>query len=332
MSAAQSINPKAMKVLVCPLNWGLGHATRCVPLIYQLKDESHEVVIASDGHPLKLLQEEFPELRFIYSTSYNIRYNKGNSQVTAMLHSLPAIFLGIIREKKWLNRLLKGEHFDRVISDNRFGLWHSKSNCVYMTHQLMIKMPRALKWTEAIVWLGHRFFINQFDECWIPDHAGKNNLSGDLSHKYPLPKQARFIGPLSRFSTINADVPEKLFPIVALISGPEPQRSLFEQEVLQWLRNQDQKALLIRGLPASSETIGTVDHITLLNHLSTKKLAGALLHSKIIICRSGYSTIMDLDALGVLNRTYISPTPGQTEQEYLARYLIKKTAGYFPAV
>ena len=183
-----------------------------------------------------------------------------------------------------------------------------------------------------IVWFGHRFFINQFDECWIPDHAGKDNLSGDLSHKYPLPKQARFIGPLSRFSTINADVPEKLFPIVALISGPEPQRSLFDQEVLQWLRNQEQIALLIRGLPASSETIGTVDQITLLNHLTTEKLAGVLLHSKIIICRSGYSTLMDLDALGVLHKAYVSPTPGQTEQEYLARYLIKKTAGYFPAV
>lgn len=332
MSAAQSIDPKAMKVLVCPLNWGLGHATRCIPLIKQLKDDGHEVVIAADGHPLKLLQQEFPELRFILSTSYNIRYNRGKSQVTAMLRSLPAIFSGIIRERKWLNRLLKKEHFDRVISDNRFGLWHSKTNCVYMTHQLMIKMPRGLQWTEAIVWLGHRLFINQFDECWIPDHVGKDNLSGDLSHKYPLPKQARFIGPLSRFSTTNRVVPENPSPIIALISGPEPQRTLFEQEVLKWLMNQDQKALLIRGLPASSETISAEDHVTLLNHLTTEKLAGALLHSKIIICRSGYSTLMDLDALGVLHKATISPTPGQTEQEYLASYLIKKTAGYFPAV
>lgn len=332
MSAVQWTEPKSMKVLVCPLNWGLGHATRCIPLIKGLLNDGHEVVIAADGHPFTLLQQEFPEQRFIHSTSYNIKYNKGKSQITAMLRSLPVIFVGIFREKNWLEKLLKDEHFDRVISDNRFGLWSSKTNSVYITHQLMIKMPKGLKWTEPIVWLGHRFFINRFDECWIPDHAGNDNLSGDLSHKYPLPKRARFIGPLSRFSQISPEDSESTIPIVALISGPEPQRSIFEQEVFQWVKNQDQKALLIRGLPADNESRSDDDQVTFSNHLPTEKLLTVLLSSKVIICRSGYSTLMDLEALGILDKALICPTPGQTEQEYLTRYLIKKTAGVFPAV
>lgn len=332
MLAAQWTEPKSMKVLVCPLNWGLGHATRCIPLLKGLLKAGHEVVIAADGHPLTLLQKEFPEQRFIHSTSYNIKYNKGKSQLTAMLRSLPIIFAAILREKIWLEKLLNEEQFDRVISDNRFGLWSSKTNSIYISHQLMIKMPKGLKWAEPIVWLGHRFFINRFDECWIPDHAGNDNLSGDLSHKYPLPKRSRFIGPLSRFSQISPENSESTIPIVALISGPEPQRSIFEQEVFQWLKNQDQKALLIRGLPANHESHSDVDLITFRNHLPSDELLTVLLQSKIIICRSGYSTLMDLEALGILNKAYICPTPGQTEQEYLTHYLIKKTAGLFPAV
>lgn len=185
-----------MKVLVCPLNWGLGHATRCVPLIQKLIHKGHEVVIAADGHPLHLLKEIFPHVRFIESASYKITYNKGKSQVTAMLRSIPTILIGIIKEHRWLKQLNKQEQFEQVISDNRFGLWNKHIHSIYMTHQLMIKMPPLLKLMEPIVWLCHRFLINRYDQCFVPDNQGENNLSGDLSHLYPLPQNVQFIGPL----------------------------------------------------------------------------------------------------------------------------------------
>ena len=193
-----------MKVLVCPLNWGLGHATRCIPVIQEYIDKGHEVVIAADGHPESLLRGVFPALRFLHLPSYNIQYQKGNSQLWAMFVSLPRIFSGILKERKWIKKMMQEEKFNCIISDNRFGLWHKKAQSIYMTHQLMIKMPGWMKWAEPIVWLGHRFFITRYNQCLIPDFAGIPNLSGDLSHLYPLPANAVFIGPLSRFSDLKA--------------------------------------------------------------------------------------------------------------------------------
>ena len=321
-----------MKILVCPLNWGLGHATRCIPLIKKLIAEQHEVIIASDGHPLQLLKEVFPGLRFIHSTSYNIHYNKGKSQVTAMFRSLPKIFSGIIREHHWLYQLNKQEHFDQIISDNRFGLWNKNIHSIYMTHQLMVKMPALLRFMEPFVWLGHRFFITRYDECLVPDYSGADNLSGDLSHRYPLPRHIQFIGPLSRFTDVNIDTSiAEAYDTVVLISGPEPQRTLFEEQMIHTFHSKEEKVLIIQGLPGNKKIETSEGNITLVPHIPTEVMAAHLKLTKTIICRSGYSTIMDLVAIDCLHKAILIPTPGQTEQEYLAKYLHKKTAGNLPA-
>ena len=168
------------KVLVCPLNWGLGHATRCVPIIREQLAAGNEVVICVDSYPLEFLRQEFPALRTIELPSYPIRYSKGKSQVFAMLRFLPTLLKGIYRENRWLNNLLKKEHFDVIISDNRFGLWNRDIHSIYITHQVMIKMPKGLKWLEPIGYAMHRQIINKFNECWIPDFAVNGGLSGDL--------------------------------------------------------------------------------------------------------------------------------------------------------
>lgn len=321
-----------MKILVCPLNWGLGHTTRCIPLIKKLITEQHEVVVASDGHPLQLLKEVFPDLRFIHSTSYNIRYNKGKSQVTAMFRSLPKIFFGIVIEHHWLHQLNKQEHFDQIISDNRFGLWNKNTHSIYMTHQLMVKMPALLKFMEPLVWLGHRFFITRYDECLVPDYSGENNLSGDLSHRYPLPRRVQFIGPLSRFTYTEIDTSiSKVYDTVVLISGPEPQRALFEEQMIHTFRSKKEKVLIVQGLPGNKEIETSQGNLTLVPHIPTEVMATHLKMACTIVCRSGYSTIMDLVALDCLHKAILIPTPGQTEQEYLAKYLHKKTAGKLPA-
>ncbi|MBN2766316.1 MAG: hypothetical protein JXR27_08085 [Paludibacteraceae bacterium] len=306
-----------MKVLVCPLNWGLGHATRCIPIIRQLLAEGHEPVLVSDGYPLECLRMQFPDLRYIEYPSYSVRYSSGISQVFAMLWNMPSIIYGIVSEHRWLENLLKTEHFDQVISDNRFGLWNGHIKSVYITHQMMIKIPRGLKLFEGVLWRLHRWFIKHYDECWIPDFEGNENLSGDLSHKYRLPNNAKFIGPLSRFDIRTDKSIDNSYEIVAVLSGVEPQRSIFEHQIIDKYRRSGKDVLIVCGQPAVNKRTYHVGDVTLVSHLADDELVPLLRGADKIISRSGYSTIMDLYTLGCLHKAEMSPIPGQTEQEYL---------------
>jgi uncharacterized protein (TIGR00661 family) len=306
------------KVLVCPLNWGLGHATRCVPIIRGLLAHDREVVVAADGYPLAFLQHEFPELRFIELPSYSIRYSKSNSQILAMVVSLPRVMAGIVREHLWLKSLIKNETFDYIISDNRFGMWHPEVHSIYITHQMMIKMPRGLTFLESTVWKMHQRVITKYNQCWIPDLAADGGLTQDLAHRYPLPAHARFIGTLSRFDQLNTVEPDTSYQILVLVSGVEPQRTLFEQAMIRRFAGSSEKVLILTGQPSYQPSTLHKENITLLSHLEDDKLAATILGAEKIISRSGYSTIMDLYALGCLHKAELIPTPGQTEQEYLA--------------
>ena len=309
-----------MKILVCPLNWGLGHATRCIPLIHKLIAEGNELVLVSDGFPLECMLLHFPKLRVINYPSYPIRYSSGKSQVFAMFRNLPNIIFTIYKEHKWLNRLLKKEAFDQVISDNRFGLWNRATHSIYLTHQLLVKMPWNLKILEPFAWLIHRSFIRKYDECWIPDKEGVDNLSGDLSHKYPLPRNAKFIGILSRFAILPSKKIDATYDTVAVLSGVEPQRSLFEHELIKRFQRSGQKVLIVCGQPANKKRIYHVGDVTLVSHLCDDELVSYLKGASKIIARSGYSTIMDLKTLNCFQKAELIPTPGQTEQEYLSKY------------
>ena len=309
-----------MKILICPLNWGLGHATRCVPLIRRLINEGNDIVIASDGYPLAFLQQEFSDLSTIEIPSYRIRYSSGKSQTFAMLRNMPSIVGGVVREHRWLKRYLKTNNIDVVISDNRFGLWSRRTKSIYITHQLMIKMPRGLAFLEPLAWRLHRMFINRYSVCWIPDINGKDNLSGDLAHKYPLPKNAEFIGILSRFQGLEDIVPNTNFATVCVLSGIEPQRSIFEESLIERFRNSPTPTLIVRGQPQTEKQTSQIGSVTLVSHLSTEEMAAHFLGATKIISRSGYSTIMDLATLNCLFKAELIPTPGQTEQEYLSKY------------
>lgn len=309
-----------MKALICPLNWGLGHASRCIPIIKRLKQEGWKVVVMADGHPLQLLQQEFQGIATIEYPSYSIYYSASDAQLGTMLRQSPKIIRHIVREHRYLKKLQRQENFDLIISDNRFGLWHKRTKSVYITHQLMIKMPKRFRFIEPIVWLVHRFFINRYDECWIPDVAGSDNLSGDLSHRYPLPNRAKFIGALSRF-----DVPEdkktcRQYDIAIVLSGPEPQRSMFERKMIEMYKNSPKKTILLQGLPQKEIQQSIVGNISVYSHLETGEMSAILTGVEKIICRSGYSSIMDLATLNCLHKAEFHPTPGQTEQEYLATF------------
>lgn len=311
-----------MKILIAPLNWGLGHATRCMPIIQKYIDEGHTVVIAGDGDSGILLKKYFPALRYIPLPHLELKYSNGNSQVMAMLRSLPKIFRWMHQDKKILDEIVRDDNFDLIISDNRFCFYSDKVRSIYITHQLMIKMPKGLRWLEPAVHRLHLHYIKHYQECLIPDYEdAKCNLSGDLSHKYPLPKNTRFIGPCSRFTLNNSSKP--LLNIdhiqdIAILSGLEPQRSILEEQLLKRYRESERHLLIVRGLVSQPYCTIRKGTITLVPYLDDNSLRYAFGIAERIIARSGYSTIMDLQCLGVLNKAILIPTSGQTEQEYLA--------------
>lgn len=305
-----------MKILVAPLNWGLGHASRCVPLVQRLLDEGNEVILGGDGESLTLLRRHFPKLRYTYLAPLNLRYSKGTRQVWAMLRALPKLIRWSMKDHLMLKALLNEEHIDRVISDNRFGLYNKGTECVYMTHQLHIILPRGWRWAEGIASRLHARVYARFNKVWVPDYEDtQKRLAGELSH---TSAKVEYIGPLSRFQNMPNNPSTPNYSVVAVLSGLEPHRTLLEQEIIALYTGKEEQVLIVQGLMHRPNTRIKRGNFTIVPSMPDSELAAALLGAKHIIARSGYSTIMDLSALGILDKAELIPTPGQPEQEYLA--------------
>ncbi|MBN1251383.1 MAG: hypothetical protein JXA16_04565 [Bacteroidales bacterium] len=318
---------KNKTVLVCPLDWGLGHASRDVSLINDLLSNNCKVIIGADNAPLFFLRKEFPELDYIKIPSVKIKYPEKASMFLQMFFLAPKIIFGIAKEHFSLKKILKTNKIDLVISDNRFGLWNKNVETVFITHQLRILMPENLKFLETFVFKINMFFIKKYNHCFIPDFEGESNLSGKLSHNLKLPLNAKFIGILSRFKIDKkSEISEnQKFEILAIISGPEPQRTIFENILISQIKKTNYKALIVRGKPLSNPK-ENIENIVFENHLSSEELQNLIVQTPVIISRSGYSTIMDLVSLN--KKAILVPTPKQTEQEYLSEYLKSKNIFY----
>jgi UDP-N-acetylglucosamine transferase subunit ALG13 len=310
------------KLLVSPLDWGLGHATRCVPVIRDLLNNRCEVWLAGEEIQEKLLREEFPSLPFLPLKGYRIKYAKTGFTGKILLQ-VPSILRSIKEENKWLKEQVTKYGFEAVISDNRYGLYHENIFSVFITHQLCIKSSLG-KWSEKMLQKWNYKFINRFHECWVPDEKGENNLAGELSHPSRLPKvPVKYIGALSRFSSFSPPGDGGIKGhLLIILSGPEPQRTILENKVVDQIVNYPATATIVRGLPGERNIIPSTNTIHFYNHLSSEELNREAMKAAFIISRSGYSTIMDIAALQ--RRSILIPTPGQTEQEYLAHHLMKK--------
>jgi uncharacterized protein (TIGR00661 family) len=307
------------RVLVAPLDWGLGHATRCIPIINRLLQLDCEVIIAANGPCRFLLEKEFQNLTILDLKGYNIHYSRKKYWMPVKLFlQFPKLFFTVYSEHAWLKKIVKQYSIDAVISDNRLGFYHKNISCVYITHQLKIKTGNWFaEWLAQKI---HYRFINKYNECWVPDAAGLINLAGELSHPAILPKvPVKYLGPLSRFEKTPAEIK---YDLAIILSGPEPQRTVFEKIVLKDLENHSGRALLIRGLPTDTTLLKTTSSLEIQNHLPAIELNRVIIQSKIIISRSGYTTVMDL--IKLQKRAILVPTPGQTEQEHLAGYLLKQ--------
>ena len=325
-----------MKILVAPLNWGLGHATRCIPIIRHYLEQGDEVILGGDGDSLRLLQRTFPALRCIDLPSLELRYTTNAQQRGFYLRVIWALMRFTIADHYYLRQTLAIEHFDMVISDNRFGCFSRDVRSVYITHQLYPILPKRLRFFQPLSRALHARIYKRYNEVWVPDYADPwQNLSGALSHGGRYDGRVRYIGPLSRFggnkmvSEPQGSTVETCYsPSLALLSGLEPQRTIFEHQLLERFVASGEPLLLVRGKVSEVQTVIKKGNITILPFISDAELITAVQQAHTIIARSGYSTIMDLASLGMLYKSELHPTPGQSEQEYLAQYHAK--FAYFP--
>ena len=303
----------APRILVAPLNWGLGHTTRCIPIIRELERQGATVILMGTETQLTFLEQYFPQLEQQIDKSRPIRYSSWLPAWFKIILQASNIQRNIQEEYSNLPSIVKTKQIDAIVSDNRYGLHSNDCFSVLITHQLRLSLPAILK---PFRWWSNRklsALLRPFHQLWLPDFPD-HSLSGTLSHSSLQPKA---LGCLSRFeSQLPSQAPTQL--LLALLSGPEPQRSLLLLELLRIsTSNPSEITIVIDEIPdvVSSEMRQKWHFVVRPNDAELQQLIQS---HRGIICRSGYSTLMDLQRLG--RTALLVPTPGQTEQEYLARH------------
>ncbi len=310
-------NKYQIKALIAPLDWGLGHTTRSIVLLKALQEADIEVVMAGSPNQITIWSKEYPDVLKFPLKGYNVHYTKRKIFLPlAIISQIPKILFRIYQEHHWLKKIVAKENIQLIISDNRFGLWHKSTHCIFITHQLEIKASSSFlqSWVQRI----NYFFINKYAACWVPDYAGEKNIAGTLSHPEKLPKiPVHYIGPLSRCKQRDPIAPT--FDYLFLLSGPEPQRTLLENKFRDALEKLSGKSILLLGKPGTASVSTTHPNYTTFNHLETTSLEKYMQEAEWIICRAGYTTIMEI--LALKKKAILIPTPGQTEQEFLGAHL-----------
>jgi UDP-N-acetylglucosamine:LPS N-acetylglucosamine transferase len=314
------------QVLFSPLNWGLGHAMRDIPVIKILLDHGHEVTIAACGNALMVLQREFPSCRFIEFKDYPSPYSTGRFFLPKLALYFPVLLQAVARERREAGRIISRSRYDLVISDNRLGVYSSKIPSLFITHQLHFHLPAYLWPVELSASVLNRFHHRKFDRVIVPDNPpGPLSLAGKLSRPDSDSARARafFAGILT--SIPRQDIPRDLDYLV-LISGPEPQRSRLEEILLPMAKELDGRSVILLGSPQKKPEVTGSGDCSVRTYVTNEEKAELMNRAKFVICRSGYTTMMELAELKKKPGLFI-PTPGQTEQEYLSRYYEQK--GWF---
>ena len=315
-------------VLFAVLNMGLGHATRSLSLIRGMHERGWRIVLASSGRALWLLQKECPWGRFAELPDYSIRYARGSWLLPKLSVQIPRVLQRIVQEHRAVTGLVRRFRPELIVSDHRYGVWHPQVPSVFLSHQIRFAMPPGLSWLAPLPALFNRYFHRFFARVLIPDEpqSGRGRLSGDLSRPLVQDSRYHFIGILSSVKWHDG---QQDIDVLVSISGPEPQRSLFEQKVLSQIGQIPGRRVVFLGKSETAE-VRRLENGWLEIHASPpRQLAAQLMNrARKIISRPGYSTLMELAELG--KPALFVPTPGQTEQQYLARRLARM--GLFPAV
>lgn len=307
------------RILIAPLDWGLGHTTRCIPLMRYLLSLGHMIVFAGNQIQQQYISKTFPGIETIHLDGYGVRYASTAGRLKlALLQQIPRLLTAISREQAWLQQLTTEQHFDGIISDNRYGLFHPSIPAVFITHQLQVQTgfgDLADNWLRQL----HYRYIRRFDTCWVVDTPGTPNLAGRLSHPDRLPPQTHYLGLLSQLERpqLSRNTPGKI--LLVLLSGPEPQRSILSAILWQQCSQYHGTVVFVEGSDSAPERIAGRPGMQWKRYVTRETLQPMLENASLVICRSGYSTLMDLVIMRL--KAILIPTPGQTEQEYLGRYL-----------
>lgn len=303
----------------------MGHTTRCIPIITYLLSLDCEVTLAAETQAATLLQTNFPELEILPLRGYRVSYARSAKGFSVkILSQVPKILRAIAYERRWLEELVEQRKFDLVISDNRYGLKVPGVPSVIMTHQLMIKSGKG-SIIDRLLKKVHCRVLESFDECWVVDRPGADNLADELSHPKQIPLNAKYIGWLSQLS-VGDVIENRKGPILILLSGPEPTRTMLEVLLLeQCAALSNYNFTFVAGTTTGIVPEGLPGHITYHTYVNAKQLSLILPLASLVVCRSGYSTLMDLAIAG--KKALLIPTPGQPEQEYLAASLMAR--GFF---
>ncbi len=312
------MNKSLSRLLITPLNWGLGHATRCIPIIQYFNQKGWEVIIAGDGESIELLKKEFPSLTFLNLPGYHINY-RFNNMYFNILFQIPKIVIAALKENFAIREIVRTQQIDLLISDNRFGCFSKSVKSIFITHQINILV--GFKPLQKPVNFFNHWIIKRYDECWIPDFPS-NRLGGQLSGGDDVPN-SKHIGLLSRMKKLDVPV---VWDLVVVLSGPEPQRSKFEKLIFKQLAALKLKSVVIQGKPGKRIHRSIDENTKLISYATSDELNEMMCASRLILCRSGYSSLMDLAAIA--KNAVLVPTPGQTEQEYLADNLMEQGVFY----
>lgn len=300
-------------ILIAPLNWGLGHATRCIPIIKALQENNFTPIVASDGVALELLRKEFPYLKTLELPSYQIEYAKnGKNFKWKLMKSLPKMIEAIREEKRIVKKWIQKYEIDGIISDNRLGVFSNKIPSVFITHQLNVMTGNTTWLTSKL----HQYIIQKYNACWVPDVNSQLNLTGKLGHLENNSLNLRYLGPLSRMHKMALPIQ---YDLMIILSGPEPQRGLLEAHLTEEIKRFQGKVVFVKGIIEAEQKKEQIGNVTYYNFMKTRQLEQTFNESEKVLCRSGYTTIMDLVKLN--KKAFFIPTPGQYEQIYLAEKL-----------
>jgi len=314
---------QARRIFFAPLDWGLGHVTRILPLIRRFLQQGDQVYVATRGRALELLKRETPACAFLDFPQYPIRYPRSKYFVTRfMFITYPQMLLAMWKEKQALHKLHQLHHFDIIFSDNRFCVNLPGVRCYLISHQLRYKLPWLISQFEMIPEYFNYLFFNKYDRIIVPDYANEQQLTGELSHRMRFLSESRLLyaGILCDLPPSTETSPGKIDYLI-LVSGPEPQRSIFERIIFTQVNLLPGRVVVALGTPEKKYRIRKGNAI-FYSYLNREQIAEYMRQADFIICRSGYTTIMEMVELK--KKGVFIPTPGQIEQEYLARYYLKR--------
>jgi UDP-N-acetylglucosamine transferase subunit ALG13 len=300
-------------ILFSPLDWGFGHTTRCIPLIRQALIEGAEVVVACNSEQKALLEPEIPAIRFVELEGYRVRYGgSGWATLLRLMYQIPKILIAVNREHSWLRRYLEKNTVSAIISDNRFGFYSAAHRSIFITHQINIRTTTG-RLIDAVASRINRSLIQRFTECWIPDTSKAPWLAGALASPALVPIAVKRIGILSDLQ--QNSVTRYRYKYLFLLSGPEPQRTIFENIILSMKDKWQPHSILVRGLLSTSTSW---QDESIIDYAGRSRLNKLICQAEFVVCRSGYTTLMELTSLK--KKVITVPTPGQGEQQYLAKH------------